>query len=284
MALMLRADRPGAARGRVGLEKPSLSPQSKRRPSKRRPWNGVRPISAAMASVSWISPPAPRSLALEVLEDLGLEDVAADDRSATAPPPAGLLDQAPDLGQPAVVDARHRGCRSGWSARAARPRPRRCCRRSRHRPRPSASGRAVASIRSSGRITANGSSPTGRGRTRPHGRGRAAPAGGCRCSSPGRQDRRDTDPARSACPALAQRCSSSKAESKWSSIALLPRPVTKMNARCRPPAPPRPHTGSAACRRPAASPWGSPWWPAGSACRVRRPERRPCGSDPSSPS
>ena len=27
----------------------------------------------------------------------------------------------------------------------------------------------------------------------------------------------------------------------------------------------------------SASPWGSPWWRAGSGCRARRPGRRPCG-------
>ena len=39
--------------------------------------------------------------------------------------------------------------------------------------------------------------------------------------------------------------------------------------------PPRRHTGSPACRRSAASPWGSPWSPAGSGCRGRPRDRQP---------
>jgi hypothetical protein len=47
-----------------------------------KPWNGVEPISRAMASVSWISPPAPGPLLGRCPEDLGQEDVAADHREA----------------------------------------------------------------------------------------------------------------------------------------------------------------------------------------------------------
>jgi hypothetical protein len=50
-----------SASARLARTKPALSPQSWRTPSKVSAWNGWVPISAAMASVSWISPPAPRS-------------------------------------------------------------------------------------------------------------------------------------------------------------------------------------------------------------------------------
>ena len=40
--------------------------------------------------------------------------------------------------------------------------------------------------------------------------------------------------------------------------------------------PPRPRTGSPACRRPAASPWAAPSSPAGTGCRARPPGSRPC--------
>ena len=43
-------------------------------------------------------------------------------------------------------------------------------------------------------------------------------------------------------------------------------------------APRRPRAGSAAGRRPAASPWAWPWWRAGSGCRARRPGIWLCGS------
>src|SRR6185437_306735 len=50
-----------SAKAMLACRKPTLSPQSKRCPAKRRPWNGRSPPSSLTSpSVSWISPPAPR--------------------------------------------------------------------------------------------------------------------------------------------------------------------------------------------------------------------------------
>ncbi len=60
--LDLRAQVVAVERDRqIGQDKPALSPQSWRTASTLSAWNGCRPISLAMPSVSWISPPAPRS-------------------------------------------------------------------------------------------------------------------------------------------------------------------------------------------------------------------------------
>ncbi len=48
-----------SASASVASTKPILLPQSKRRPAKVTAWNGCWPIIRAIASVSWISPPAP---------------------------------------------------------------------------------------------------------------------------------------------------------------------------------------------------------------------------------
>jgi hypothetical protein len=45
----------------LACRNPTLSPQSYRAQVVSTAWNGVLPISFAIASVSWISPPAPFS-------------------------------------------------------------------------------------------------------------------------------------------------------------------------------------------------------------------------------
>ena len=76
---------------------------------------------------------------------------------------------------------------------------------------------------------------------------------------------------RSASPLASSACLELEARSKWSSSGALVaagdhQDVVEAGAR----RPPRRRTGSPACRRPAASPWASPWSPAGTGCRGRR--------------
>ena len=173
-----------SAKAMLACRNPTLSPQSKRVPSKRKPMKGrrFRPIICASASVSWISPPAPRVVRLEMLEHVGLEDIAADDAEGRGRGGRlGLLDHALHLDQVAVIlgdveDA----VAAGVLARhvhdgdivAVEPAMRLDhlleARRRRTR------------MRSSASSTANGSSPTRLlGAPAPRGRDPAAPAGAC---------------------------------------------------------------------------------------------------------
>ena len=100
LAPRARCRRAPARCARLAMTKPALSPQSWRTASTLSAWNGCVPISLAIASVSWISPPAPRSPLLEHPHHLGLEDVAADHAEPRRRVGRlGLLDQAQHLGQ-----------------------------------------------------------------------------------------------------------------------------------------------------------------------------------------
>ena len=63
----------------VGEEEADLAAAVEERPLYLTPVKACERISVCMASVSWISPPAPRGLLGEQREDLGLQDVAAGD-------------------------------------------------------------------------------------------------------------------------------------------------------------------------------------------------------------
>ena len=167
-----------SASARLAMTKPVLSPQSWRSPSKVRPWKGCVPIRAAMPSVSWISPPAPLPSAPRIGHDLGLEDVAADHAEGRGRVLGlRLLDQAPDLGQPAVPRARRDDAVAGGALARHLLRADDVAADLAHRPRPS--GRGSRACRPSDR---RGAAPRtarrrrSRARTRRRGRG---PSGSC---------------------------------------------------------------------------------------------------------
>ena len=116
--------RAAAATATFASRKPSLSPQSKRRPAKRSPWNGCAADQLApCASVSWISPPAPVSCASRWSNTSGMQDVAADHAPGVEGASSGLgFSTSPrDLGQAVRSRPSPRRCRSAWCARAAPP-------------------------------------------------------------------------------------------------------------------------------------------------------------------
>ncbi len=144
-------------------------------------WNGCLPISFAIASVSWISPPAPGLLRVERAHHLGLKDVAAGQhqvRRRGALRAAFRPGRGPRSARPSVAPGSITPYLCGLARPALRA-PRRYCRRPSHRPRPSARGsracrpsaRREAAPRTARRRRC-------RARTRRHGRGRAAAAGG----------------------------------------------------------------------------------------------------------
>ena len=175
-----------SAKATLASRNPALLPQSNRRPSKRRPWNGTRPMVRAMASVNWISPPAPGIVALEFVEDFRLKDVAADDGKRRGRHlRRGLLDQALGGGDPPIIAAdvenavtvgllarhvlhRHQDCRRFPRRRRSFARGRACRPKSGRQP----AGRRRVRVQPSG------------ARTIPRGRGRGVPVGAYRRSPP----------------------------------------------------------------------------------------------------
>ena len=175
-----------------------------------------------------------------------------------------------DVGRPSA-SARRRRSRTGAPGRAAPPSARRRCRRVRRctsiivREQRVAGVDQVVAEQHRERLVAD----VAGARTARRGRGRAGRPG---ARSARRRARSTPGPARAAScrPSPRSAASSSQARSKWSSSERLLRPVTMQDVvqpGARPP--PRRRTGSPACRRPAASPWASPWSPGRK--RVPRP-------------
>ena len=211
-----RSGSPGGLPGRSGC------PRTRNRKSGRR-----RPSSSS-ASVSWISPPCPRSEPLEYRENLRRQHVASDDRHVTGSFfDRRLLDHPGQAIQPRPERAGLDDSVLG-NLRARHPQQRH------HRPvvvlaprRSTGAGRAAAQSKmSSGRMTANGSLPTA---LRACSTAWPMPSGS-RCST----DRDVGQPSKSgarfragrACRAAQGSFPTQAPVAKWSSKAPLPRLIT----------------------------------------------------------